>query len=240
MTKGLQESDLFEPVKKWLEEREYEVFSEVEVPSASGRIDVVGKKKPAYCAVEMKTSLSLELVDQAVKRRQAFHYIYIAIPKRKKEIPFFIERILMKEKIGILLIDVKYGNVSCCLPARFNRPIFSTKYSKLESILTEEHKTWLKGGSNGGGYVTPYKLTMERVKEYLYGERYKWASVHEGDEGWRSINNILDHCETHYGSPKSSLSNALRKFEEEWCESMVIGRKLHYRFKGAKDRKLFR
>jgi hypothetical protein len=216
---SIKESDLFEPVKNWLEDIGYEVFAEVQ--AWSGRADIIGRRRPAIAAVELKTSLTMELVEQAVKWRHFCHYIYIAIPRRTKPVPKFINKILSENRIGILEVS-RTGSVHTIQQARFNRPYQDVRNSRFnwDTILKEEHKTWLEGGSAGGGYVTGYKLMMNRIAAYLRRQK-----------DWVTIDEILEHCETYYASPKSSLSQALRNFEYEWCELQVINRRLHVRVK---------
>jgi hypothetical protein len=226
LNRKMQEQDLFDPIKGWLEEKGYEVYAEVEMPF--GRADVVGKNHPAYCVVEMKTSLNLEVISQAIRWRGLFHYIYIAIPRRKRRVPSFANKILHDNRIGLLEVDGDY--VRTAVPARYNRPYYP--YSKkVNNYLYEEQKTWVKGGSNGGGYVTPYKITMSRIKEYLKRERYWYNGIKKEDGGWRTINEILEYCETHYQNPKSSLAKALQDFENDWCESKKENGKLFFRHK---------
>jgi hypothetical protein len=216
----MKESDLFHPVKKWMEDAGWEVFAEVE--AWGGRADIVGKSHPAYCVVELKTSLTMDLMEQAIRWKRFAHYIYIGIPMRKKMIHPFAMKVLSDNNIGVLQID-RYGSVYDLSNARYNRPLMRSKYGSTfswDNFLYEEQKTWINGGSDGGGYVTPYKMTIKRVRIYL--ERV-------GD--WRSINDILDHCETHYRSPKPSLAQALIKFEHEWCECRKIGRKNHFKIR---------
>lgn len=222
----MQEQDLFDPIKEWLEEKGYEVYAEVEMPF--GRADVVGKNHPAYCVVEMKTSLNLEVISQAIRWQGMFHYIYIAVPRRRRPIPAIANKILHENRIGLLEVDVNY--VWTRIPARYNRPYYP--YSKkISKYLYEEQKTWVKGGSNEGGYVTPYKITMSRIKEYLKRQRYRYHGIEEEDGGWRTINEILEYCETHYQNPKSSLAKALQDFENDWCESKKENGKLFFRHK---------
>lgn len=91
----------------------------------------------------------------------------------------------------------------------------------LKDALTEHHLTsGLKGGHSGGGYITPYRITMDNVQQYL---------KRAGD--WRSIKDILDHCETHYASPRTSLAKALQDFEDDWCEVKKAGGKLYFRYR---------
>jgi hypothetical protein len=218
---AIKESDLYQPVKRFLEDAGYEVYAEVE-PKLSGnwnaRADVIGYNKPAVCIVEMKTSLSVELIEQAYKWLPHAHYIYVAVPWRKKKVPTFILKLLNNFGIGVLEVN-SYGRAVTTQRAKFNRPRHKHDWSR---ILLPQHQTWVEGGNAGGGYVTPYKLTIERVKQYLSRNPHRWFSMQE----------ILDHCETHYSNPKNSLSKALREFEHAWCETRIEKRKLQYRIKG--------
>lgn len=212
------ESDLFLPVKTFFEEKGYDVYSEVVLPGG-GRADVVAYMEPVATVIELKKQLSMELIEQALDRRRSFPYVYVCVPERKKPLYRFVEKILRDAGIGVLEYT-SGGYIRMKKAARFKRSL-GFQARKWNEILRPEHKTWLEGGASGGGYVTDYRLTMERVKSYL---RIK------GSE-WTTIDDILNHCETHYAAPKPSLSQALRKFEDAWCESKVEGRKLHFRYK---------
>lgn len=92
--------------------------------------------------------------------------------------------------------------------------------------LREEHKNFVEGGTPGGAHWTPYKSTISDVKDYLRRQLLLGKN-----DGWISIDAILEHCETHYSNPKSSLAKSLIDFENDWCESKKIGRKMHFRFR---------
>ena len=220
----IKESDLFPAVKEWLEERGYEVYSEVKCKGNSGRADVVGKSGNLITVVEMKISVSLALIEQAFRWKRLANYVYVAIPKPQKGVHWFAARMLRREGIGILFIDCKsrepwaYAN---CEP-KLNRKI----ESYLREALREEHKNGPPGGHAGGGYVTEYKLTIKRVKEFL-----QWRT-RNGE--WLTITEVLEDCWTHYHTPKQSLSNALLKIESDWCEAKKINGRWHFRFKNCK------
>lgn len=228
----MKEADLYPPVKSWLEDSGYEVYSEVKLKHAGmKRADIVARLSPATTIVELKTTLSIDLVEQAFFWKRFAHYIYIAIPKRKKPLPTFIEKLLRDNKIGVLEVDLKRLKLNPVvkIPAKYNRPIFK-KYDWDDQLLPE-HQTWVPGGSAGGGYVTTYRLTMQDVKTYLKRQR----RFDKQNDGWLMIKDILDHCETHYRNPKSSLSKALRTFEHEWCECKKEKGRLWFRYKGEEQ-----
>lgn len=221
----IKEVEMYPPVKQFLEEKGYEVYAEV----ARGwghckRADVVGyiAYSDCSCIVEMKTSLTMDLVQQAYEWTAQANYVYIAIPKRKKPIHPFLVKILSQYKIGVLQVGIGgYEKVTVSVPAKFQRVPKHNKSWK--DVLKPEHQTWVEGGNSGGGYVTDYKLTIDKVRSYLRFSSHRWVPLTE----------ILEKCETHYSSPRSSLAKALREFEHEWCTSQVINRKLHFRYKGG-------
>jgi Holliday junction resolvase len=260
----LKESDLFEPVKKWLEDNGYQVFSEVSPRYCSSRADVVGINDETITVVELKLSLSLDLLEQAVywARHKYANYVYIAVPWNKKESPliknWLVEYICKQFKIGVLFVRKQDGRF------RFvennsgfyidEKPYIKARYIRLgkqnvfrdtiEQYKQEYINSELKGGHNGGGYITPYRVTIERVKEFLKnvreGRTFSLWWYENGElidlreraiDGWVDINTILDYCETHYASPKPSLSKALRDFEYDWCENKIINRRLHFRYR---------
>lgn len=212
----MKESDLYDPIKQWMEERGFTVFPEVECRRAGGRADIVVTSGPLVGVVEMKQSLSLDLLDQALRWRGFANYIWIAIPYRKNGYRQFVNMVLRDYGIGVLFVS-KHGTVWTEGQARFMR----RTVPHLQQSLTEHHQTsGIKGGHSGGGYITPYRITINKVKHFL---------KRAGD--WCSIKEILDHCETHYASPRASLAKALLEYEAGWCERKKEAGKLYFRFR---------
>jgi hypothetical protein len=215
----MKETDLFPPLKEWLENAGYEVFAEVQSIHTGGRADIVATQSPVVSIVEMKVTLSLDLIGQAVRWKPYANFIYVAVPRSKNgRYGDYACQLLRSEGIGLL--EVKGNYVYDTIRAKFNRRI----NDHIRQSLVEQHKD-LPGGHAGGGYVTPYKLTIDRVKEYLGSYRFS------KDDGWATMAEILQHCETHYSSPKASLAAAMKGFEEKHFESKVIDRKLHFRLR---------
>lgn len=224
----MKETDLFLPVKEWLEENGYEVYTEVESRKAGGRADIVGVSGPAVSVVEMKKTLSLELIEQALRWKPYANYIYIALPYSKNR-KVFGSKVLEFAGIGILQLkeysgifeDRPFFDVLPSLRAKFNRRIDD----HIRQSLVPRHKE-LPGGHAGGGYVTSYSSMMERVRDYL--ESYT-VQVTKG--GWATIQEIIDNVDTYYAVPKASLANALLHYEMDWCEVKIENRKRHFRSK---------
>ncbi|PFZ93659.1 hypothetical protein COL70_08545 [Bacillus pseudomycoides] len=224
MTK-LKESDLFAPVKSFLIENGCSnVYGEVlgcDVLGINGSCDII---------VELKTTLNFKLIDQALDRLRFGHYVYIAIPQRKGHIPRCVKNILEKNKIGLLEIgkDRFSDNIIAyvSIPAKYNR--LATEWKKngfkpIRDYIKNYHETQI-GGVKGGEGVTDYSITIENIKAFLrYRKREKWTSVEE----------ILNHCETHYSNPKPSLIATLQaEWNRCWCEHKRENGKTYFKFSG--------
>lgn len=231
----LKEADLYEPIKDFFQDQGYNVYGEVSLPYGGGRVDVIARSGAAAIAIELKTKLSVDLIEQAIDRQNYFPYVYIAFYERKQQPLKWLQDFLQQRGIGILEVTT-YGTVFVRKKARFQKP--RSRYRlEWDSILKPEHQTWLPGGSAGGGYVTEYKLTMKGVRDYLHtAKRIDDAHTRNGPalintQGWRTIREILDHCETHYMSPKNSLGKALLEFERDWLEVKKENGRLYFRHK---------
>lgn len=211
-----KESDMFDPIKSYLERQGYEVYSEVVLPGG-GRADIIGLDRHQTVCVEMKKSLSMDLIDQAIERKAYFAIVYLAIPERKGGLPRFIERIFREHGFGILHV-LEDGDVYEKRKPLYRRP-FSKKFES-SRYLKPEHKVGVPGGTSGGGYVTDYGLMIRDVRRYLSRQA-----------DWVELGQVLQHCETRYANPRAGLSKALRSFEKDWCEVKKINRRLHVRMR---------
>ena len=69
------EIELYQPIQSFLNEQGYTVRGEI------GAIDVFAMKNEHSIAVELKTSISLKLIYQAVERQKVADTVYVAVPK---------------------------------------------------------------------------------------------------------------------------------------------------------------
>lgn len=211
----LKESELFEPVKKLLLKNGCEkIYGEV------GTCDVLGIQGVCNIIVELKTSLSFKVIDQAIERLRIGHYVYIAIPKRKNAVPYCVKELLRIHNIGLIEVGKRSARVS--IPARFNRLANKRKaYRRIRRLIKPYSETQL-GGVKSGEAVTDYSLTIKSIKAFM------------SKEDWVTVDDILEHCETHYKQPKPSVMATLQeKWNEDWCESKKIGTKRFFRMRKA-------
>lgn len=216
----MQEKDLYLPVKNLLHQKIgcEAVYAEIM------NIDVLGINNTANIIVEMKKNLSFKLIEQAYRGLKYAHYVYIAVPKSKTSYFFVYQNFLKPKGIGIIEVaDLGRGDFEAYVtyPAKFNRIKKSNRdyiRSKIESYSANN-----VAGSKSGEVITKYGFMISVVKKYMR------------NRGWLSIDEILDNCETYYAQPKPSLSLALRKYEQDWCETKVINGKRYFKLKDSKE-----
>lgn len=217
----MKETDLFEPVKQHYIGIACEVFSEV-LAYGGKRADVVIRDENIITVIELKTSLSLDLLEQCYEWLGHAHYVYACVPAIKKGqfINRYARKCLMQDGIGLLnvrftekwayeLLEKSHPNrynaasISTLIQPRFNRRV---DY-RWNDYLTERHKFTLPGGSKGGGYLTSYKEMMEDIK-----------GVVERRKNGVPIETLITYTGDHYSNPRRGLLQALAKYESSWCE----------------------
>ncbi|MBN1797353.1 MAG: hypothetical protein JW822_02170 [Spirochaetales bacterium] len=99
----IKETDLYNPLKCYLENQGYKINSEV------NNCDIVATKGDELIIIELKTRFTISLVAQAVKRKQITDSVYVAValPQGKNHLPSFANArlILRKLEIGLILVN---------------------------------------------------------------------------------------------------------------------------------------
>lgn len=102
-----QETDLYLPIKIWLENNGYTVRAEVK------NCDISAIKGDELILIELKKSFTLTLLIQAVERQKNDASVYVAIPaptslrdKRWKK----MERLLKRLELGLILVFLEHNN----------------------------------------------------------------------------------------------------------------------------------
>ena len=73
-----KETDLYEPIRAFLEEEGYQVQAEVK------DCDIAAVKDGQLVIVELKKSFNLKLVYQGLERQSLTEQVFVAIPRPKK------------------------------------------------------------------------------------------------------------------------------------------------------------
>jgi hypothetical protein len=99
----MKESDLYPPVRRYLEAQGYSVHSEV------AGCDIVAKRGDEMLVVELKRKISLALLAQAAERKKISDSVYIAVPvPAGRRVPGNFRRtkaLLRRLEIGCILIE---------------------------------------------------------------------------------------------------------------------------------------
>lgn len=213
----MKESDLFEPVKELLER---EMFCEVHGEVLN--LDVVGIGKGYNIIVELKTSMSLQLLDQITERCGKADYVFVAVPTRKSRMSLSAQRYLKSIKVGIIEVFLE-GDTDARVIQWGGRQ--TTKFD-LNSRVNDRTRRSV-GGVSSSEMDTVYKETMYKVKRFL-----KWGLRGKLSDGWVTVDEMLENIETHYSNPKPSIMATLQEsWNEDWIETKVENRIRYFRLK---------
>lgn len=165
----MRETDMYPPVKKFLEQEGYTVHSEVD------GIDILAKKDGEMIAVEMKTAFNLKLVYQLIERRKIADKVYAYIPLGKGgRWPKEFKRmcgLLKRLECGLITLDIRDRKKTVQIEFE-PRPYAGYKnYAKKKSALKEFDGRSLdlnQGGSRSEPLFTAYKEKAIRLALYLY------------------------------------------------------------------------
>ncbi len=165
----MQEVDLYPPLKKYLVQQGYEVKGEVQ------NCDVIAVRgTESIVVVELKLSLNLTVLLQAVDRLKVSDTVYIGVPKglavlrkqRKK-----IIKLIRMLGLGLIVIDpqARIGNVDIlCDPGEYK----PRQVSKQTRRLLKEFQHRVGDPNPGGsstrkGFMTAYRQKALAIAEYL-------------------------------------------------------------------------
>lgn len=203
----LIESDLAQEVINWLEKDGWVTYKEVSV--RYGVIDIVAIKDNIYWAIETKTKYCSSVLAQAHHHLHYFHKVSVAVPEIRasdRDGRIVFDYFAKGNGIGTIKVYYnRYGSVNSVyegLKPKFND---NAKSDNLKSCLFDEQKQSV-AGSQAGGCITSYKLTVMRIKEYLQ------------QIGEATIADIVKNIKHHYrsdASARNSLSQYLVRFDNE-------------------------
>jgi len=197
MAARARETDLYDPIKQFLEGQGYAVKGEI------GKVDVVGcRRDDVPVLVELKTSFSLSLFHQAVDRLAVSDIVYIAVPhKPGKVFARSLKRnIALSRRLGIGLITVrlKDGSVYVHLDPGPYRPRLSA--IKKERLLREFSKRVgdpNNGGATRRGLITAYRQDALRCLNFLSANGPTKAFLVVAETTVENARNIM--ADDHYG-----------------------------------------
>jgi len=222
-TAPARETDLYEPIKRFLEGQDYEVKGEI------GKVDVVAcRGEEAPVLVELKTTLSLSLFHQAVDRLTVSDIVYIAVPHKPGKI--FASSIkrnaALCRRLGIGLITVRLidGLVQVHVdPGPYRPRISSQKKARLLKEFAKRVGDPNSGGATRQGLITAYRQDALRCLAYLDKNGPTKAAIVAKETAVETARRIMS--DDHYGwfervktgiytvTPKGQ--EALRKYQRQ-------------------------
>lgn len=154
---GRLETDLYPPVKAWLEKSGYEVHGEV------GGCDVAARRGDELVLIELKLAVNLELLLQVVRRQEAAEAVYAAVPapkamndKRWRE----LTRLLKRLEVGLILVFLESPRKRVEVlfhPVRQERRQSKAKTRALLTEMSGRSADLNLGGSNRCKLMTAYR-----------------------------------------------------------------------------------
>ncbi|MDR9427311.1 MAG: DUF2161 family putative PD-(D/E)XK-type phosphodiesterase [Salibaculum sp.] len=188
----MRESDLYPPVKAYLQAQGYTVKGEV------GAADIVARRgDEAPLIVELKTGFSLALFHQAIARQAVSDLVYVAVPKPKRNAKENV-RMARMLGLGVIFVRPRDGLVEVMADPGPFRPRKSRQ--KAARLLRDFER--LRGDPNAGGatrhgLVTGYRQDALACARFLavHGPS-RGAIVADGAEVPQATRIMADN---HYG-----------------------------------------
>lgn len=154
----LKETDLYNPVRDFLEQQGYLVRSEVM------DCDITASKAEELLIVELKLSLNTTLLVQAIERQRLTDLVYVALPKpstkewRKRWSG--LQHLLRRLELGLLLVSFTGGVAH--VEVAFDPGPYTERKSprRLQAVLREIAGRTVernRGGSNRQQLLTAYR-----------------------------------------------------------------------------------
>ncbi|QHQ34231.1 DUF2161 domain-containing phosphodiesterase [Algicella marina] len=163
----MRETDLYAPVKAYLEGQGFEVKGEI------GNCDVLARRgQEPPVVVELKLTFSLALVMQGTARQALFDDVYLAVPVsgakgwklRYKD----VLRLCRRLGLGLLAVDVKTGRVTAHLdPGPYQPRRNGKRAGRLLREFERRVGDPVTGGVTGVKQVTAYRQSALRAAEFL-------------------------------------------------------------------------
>jgi hypothetical protein len=159
----MRETDLYLPLKKYLERLGYDVKAEI-----NGCDVVAVREAEPPLIIELKRGLTLLLLYQAVDRLALSETVYVAIAKPKRAVPSEAVKLCRRLGLGLIVI-AKSGSIDVLAEPVPYRP---KPAAKRQAALLKEFKS-RKGDPNLGGstrtkLMTAYKQDALRCLNHIH------------------------------------------------------------------------
>ncbi len=193
----MRETDLYEPIKRFLEQQGYEVKAEI------GAADIVGvRRNEPPLIVETKTGFSLSLFHQGTERQAITDLVYIAVPlgcgqaaRKALQRNLKLCRLL---GLGLLTVGPRNPQVQVHADPGPYRPRQSKgKKTRLLGEFVRRVGDPNVGGATRKGLVTAYRQEATRCAQFLCEHGATKAALVAKGTGVPHARRIM--ADNHYG-----------------------------------------
>lgn len=190
------ETQLFYPVKDFLEAAGFTVYGEVLIKQTSRTIDTVGlnEKIKTSVAVELKTKFNKKLQEQARFNASLFDLSYIALPKGVKFTPI--------SGVGVLVVDIINNTVQETISPKSStfRPDFGSLKGRLFLNSINNH---IPGGLASQAGLSAKNQVLSQIVNYL--------TLH----GPTDLTELLTKINVHYQHPEKAVRELINHYPEQ-------------------------
>ena len=192
------ETDLYAPVKAWLEAQGYVVKGEV------GAADVVAHRQDDLVIIELKLGFSLVLLQQAVARQALTDTVYVAVPRWRGKAGWraFKGNLGLCRRLGLGVLSVRLDDSDVALVQEHATPgpFQPRKSKKRQAAVMREFDARAgdptQGGTNGQ-VMTSYRQDALRCAVFLADGQVAKGAVVAGQTGVHRATQIM--AANHYG-----------------------------------------
>jgi hypothetical protein len=227
------EMDLAATVVDWLKSEGWEVYQEVQLYETVA--DIVAVKDGVTRIIECKRTFGLDVIAQALSWKFYCHESYVAVPafntepspsQRRRGLLYrtapktrtLAQNILRHYGLGMIeASENRYrpGDIKVERKILAESDLKPDGVKKLLESITEAHKDYCPAGSASGGYITPFSMTCDNIRQYLK------------EYGQSAIGDIVAEIDHHYTNSKSAVAS-IRKWASKGSikgvEAVVNGR----------------
>lgn len=213
---NLKESDLYEPVKAYLDSLGYDTKGEVK------DCDIAAVRDGTLIVVELKKGFTIELLYQAVRRMAVADSVYVAVPLPKGgyNAPRYDDmvRLCRRLEIGLLLVGFTESGKAQIDPVVHPAPAKAVRRNaKKRAAVLNEHGG--RTGSKNTGGVTRRKILT------VYKEKALKVAVILSEYGELKVREIRK-----YGGPENTSVILKRNFYS-WYEKVDADLKSNFTYR---------
>lgn len=175
----------------------FDVYCEVQYAYKRQRADIVVDQRDCLHVIEVKTSLALSLLTQAVSWREKAKLISIAIPEHHRRIHWpAVEPCVNYYGFGVILASRDRASVM------IEPRLYEKAHERILRSMLHKDQRNTKPGNADNVFIPPYRITAERVVDYI------------NRHGPTTVGEITREVNHHYQNRKS-FAASLKKLIRE-------------------------